>query len=78
MDASVSGIAGDPEKAIRDFERAFITTPEKAAQQILTAVRHDRRRALIGPDAKVIDLVSRMPPCLYQTVLTRGASIIRR
>jgi len=78
MDASVSGIAGDPEKAIRDFERAFITTPEKAAQQILTAVRYDRRRALIGPDAKVIDLVSRMPACLYQTVLTRGASIIRR
>ncbi len=78
MDASVSGIAGDPEKAVRDFERAFITTPEKAAQQILTAVRYDRRRALIGPDAKVIDLVSRMPACLYQTVLTRGASIIRR
>ncbi len=78
MDASVSGIAGDPEKAIRDFERAFITTPEKAAQQILAAVRHDRRRALIGPDAKVIDLVARMPATVYQTVLTRGASIIRR
>jgi len=78
MAPSVTGIAGDPEKAIRDFERAFITTPEKAAQQILTAVRYDRRRALIGPDAKVIDLVSRMPACLYQTVLTRGASIIRR
>lgn len=78
MDASVSAIAGDPERAIRDFERLFITTPVSAAQQILTAVRRDRRRALIGPDAKVIDLISRMPATLYQTILTRGACIIRR
>ena len=61
MDASVRDVAGDPEKAVRDFERAFITSPEKAAEQILTAVRRDRRRALIGPDAKAIDLVSRLP-----------------
>ena len=31
MDASVRDVAGDPEKAVRDFERAFITSPEKAA-----------------------------------------------
>ena len=78
MDASVSDVAGDPEKAIRDFERAFITSPDKAARQILTAVRRDRRRALIGPDAKIIDFISRMPAVLYQTVLTRGASALRR
>jgi NAD(P)-dependent dehydrogenase (short-subunit alcohol dehydrogenase family) len=78
MDASVSDVAGDPEKAVRDFERAFITSPEKAAQQILTAIRRDRRRALIGPDAKAIDLVSRLPATLYQNVLTRGASALRR
>jgi NAD(P)-dependent dehydrogenase (short-subunit alcohol dehydrogenase family) len=78
MDASVRDVAGDPEKAVRDFERAFITSPEKAAQQILTAIRRDRRRALIGPDAKAIDLVSRLPATLYQTVLTRGASSLRR
>ena len=52
------GFAGDPEKAREDFERLFITSPEKAAQQILTAVQRDRRRALIGPDAKVIDFVT--------------------
>ena len=33
----------------------------------------DRRRALIGPDAKVIDLVSRLPAGLYQRVLVRGS-----
>jgi NAD(P)-dependent dehydrogenase (short-subunit alcohol dehydrogenase family) len=78
MDASVRDLAGDPEQAVRDFERAFITSPEKAAEQILTAVRRDRRRALIGPDAKAIDLVSRLPATLYQSVLTRGAASLRR
>jgi butyryl-CoA dehydrogenase len=78
MDASVRDLAGDPDKAVRDFERAFITSPEKAAAQILTAIRRDRRRALIGPDAKAIDLVSRLPAVLYQSVLTRGAASLRR
>jgi butyryl-CoA dehydrogenase len=78
LDASVSDVAGDPEKAIRDFERAFITSPDKAARQILRAVQRDRRRALIGPDAKVIDFISRMPAALYQSFLTRGASALRR
>ena len=61
MDPSIRDLAGDPEKAAAEFERAFITSPEKAAEQILAAVRRDRRRALIGPDAKAIDLVSRLP-----------------
>ena len=78
MDASVRDVAGDPEKAVRDFERAFITSPEKAADQILTAVRRDRRRALIGPDAKAIDLVSRLPAAVYQSVLAKGARSMQR
>jgi butyryl-CoA dehydrogenase len=77
MDASVRDLIGDPDAA-RDFERAFITSPEKAAEQILTAVRRDRRRALIGLDAKAIDLVSRLPATIYQSVLTRGAASLRR
>jgi NAD(P)-dependent dehydrogenase (short-subunit alcohol dehydrogenase family) len=74
MHESVRDITGDPEKAAKDFERAFITSPEKAAAQILTAVRRDRRRALIGPDAKVIDVVSRLPAAIYQSILTKGAA----
>jgi len=57
----------------RDFDRAALTTPRRAASQILTAVERNRRRALIGPDAKVFDLVSRLPAGLYQNVLVRGA-----
>ena len=50
-----------------------ITTPEKAAREILAAVEHDRRRVLVGPDAKVIDLISRLPAGLYQWLLVKGA-----
>jgi butyryl-CoA dehydrogenase len=74
MDPSLVDVAGDPEKARKDFERMFLTSPEKAARQILTAVQGNHRRALIGPDAKVIDLISRMPGTIYQNVMARGAS----
>jgi NAD(P)-dependent dehydrogenase (short-subunit alcohol dehydrogenase family) len=78
MDASVTEMAGDPEKARLDMERVFITSPQKAARQILAAVQRDRRRALIGPDAKVIDFISRLPATLYQSALAKGARLARR
>jgi NAD(P)-dependent dehydrogenase (short-subunit alcohol dehydrogenase family) len=77
LEAGVRDVAGDSETAMRDIERAFITSPHKAAAQILTAVQRNRRRVLVGPDAKVIDLVSRLPAALYQNVLARGATALR-
>ena len=56
-----------------EFDRIARSTPEKAARQILTAVQRNRRRALIGPDAKAIDLLSRLPAGVYQRVLVAGA-----
>ena len=73
MDESVTEFAGGPERARKNFDRVAMTSPEKAARQILAAVEDDRRRALIGPDAKAIDLVSRLPGGLYQRVLVKGA-----
>jgi NADP-dependent 3-hydroxy acid dehydrogenase YdfG len=67
------GGADAADEARREAERVFITSPQKAAHQILTAVQRDRRRALIGPDAKVIDLLARLPAGLYQSALTYGA-----
>lgn len=69
MDESVAGFSGDHAS---EFEKLARTTPEKAARQILTAVERNRRRALIGPDAKVFDLVSRLPAGLYQRALVQG------
>ncbi len=77
MDESVTALADDPEQARVDFEKMFVTTPDKAARQIIKAVQRNRRRALIGPDAKAIDLVSRMPAGLVQRVIIRGAKRVR-
>jgi len=74
MDPSVAAAGTDPETARRDFDKVALTSPKKAARQILAAVERDRRRALIGPDAKVIDLISRLPAGLYQRVLAKGAA----
>jgi NAD(P)-dependent dehydrogenase (short-subunit alcohol dehydrogenase family) len=73
MDPSVAVLTGGAERARRNFDKAAITSPKKAARQILAAVEKDQRRALIGPDAKAIDLISRLPAGLHQRVLVRGA-----
>jgi len=78
MNDSVADFAGSAAEARERFDRVAMTTPDKAARQILTAVERDRRRALIGPDAKAIDLVSRLPAGLYQRVMVAGARRQRR
>ncbi len=77
IDPSTVAIAGDPEQAIAEFDRMLRTSPEDAAAQILTAVRRNRRRALIGPDAVVFDVVSRLPAGVYQRVLVLGSRLRR-
>ncbi|WP_040491178.1 SDR family NAD(P)-dependent oxidoreductase [Ilumatobacter nonamiensis] len=64
----------DPDEFADEFDQKLArTTPDKAALQILRAVERNRRRALIGPDAVMFDLVSRLPAGLYQRVLVAGA-----
>ena len=70
---SMSIGGGDPEEFVADFDRLAMTSPEKAARQILKAVERNRRRALIGPDAKAFDLMSRLPAGLYQRALIAQA-----
>ncbi len=64
---------GNNDDAGDEFDKLARTTPEKAAQVILGAVKEDRRRVLIGADARMFDLVSRLPAALYQRVLVFGA-----
>jgi NADP-dependent 3-hydroxy acid dehydrogenase YdfG/pimeloyl-ACP methyl ester carboxylesterase len=44
------------------------TSPEKAAQIILEAVRKDRARVLVGADAKILDIIVRITGSGYQRV----------
>ena len=74
VDASLAALGGDQGGGRDDFDRHLRTTPEKAARQILDAVlAKDRRRALIGPDAKFLDLLSRMPAGVHQRLVVAGA-----
>lgn len=68
-----AGVGADLETARRDFERLFITSPEKAAQQIIRAVQLDKRRAMVGPDAVAVDLLAKLPPAIYQRLIAGGA-----
>ena len=74
IDPALQESAGTREEQAKRFDRMAMTSPEKAARQILAAVARNRRRVLVGPDAKVIDLVSRLPAGLYQRVLAKGAA----
>ena len=71
LDPSVATATGKPaEVANREFEKSFITTPAKAAEVIVGAVQKNKRRVLIGPDARVFDAMVRVAPTGYQRLIT--------
>jgi len=61
----------DPEQSGKEFKKLARTTPAQAAQQIVDAILHNRRRLLIGADAKLLDIVQRIAPVGYQSLVTR-------
>jgi short-subunit dehydrogenase len=56
--------------ATKDFEMTFLTTAESAANTIFTAVERNKRRVLIGPDARLYDWAARLMPTGYQSIFT--------
>ncbi len=66
IDESTIALGASPDEAADQFDKLARSTPEKAARQILKAVERNRRRALIGPDAVLFDVASRLPAGLYQ------------
>ncbi|MCA6064919.1 SDR family NAD(P)-dependent oxidoreductase [Thalassolituus marinus] len=71
MDTSCKDVTGaSNEEATQEFEKLFITTPDKAAKTILAGVRKNSRRILIGPDARMFDLLVRILPATYQKIFT--------
>ena len=70
MNKSMRDIGLDDAKSNEKFEKLFITTADSAALTILRAVRRNRRRVLVGPDAYVIDWLVRLFPSGYQSLTT--------
>ena len=70
-DASLEDLGLDAKNSREKFDNLFITGPDKAAGVILRAVEKDKRRVLVGPDAYVIDAMSRLMPGAYQHIVKR-------
>jgi NADP-dependent 3-hydroxy acid dehydrogenase YdfG len=57
----------DPEAQYRFFDKRLAsTTPQRAAEVILEAVRKNKARVLVGQDAVVLDLIVRITGSGYQ------------
>ena len=62
---------------IEEFNKMARTTPEKAAQTILNGVRKNKRRILIGQDAKFMDRLQRLFPEKYTDIFSTLLKLAR-
>ena len=75
MNDSLKSLGMNPEKSAKSFNKLLRCPPEKAARQILAAVLKDKRRLLIGNDAKAIDLIQRILPTGYQKMTALASKL---
>ena len=68
MSDSIKSMGMNPEKSAKAFNKLLRMPADEAAQQILDAVLKNKRRLLIGNDAKTLDLVQRILPTGYQRI----------
>lgn len=64
LDGSGTGLM-----AADNFDKAARTTPEQAALTILDGMERGARRVLIGPDARIIDIIVRLFPVRYFRII---------
>ncbi|MCW8690920.1 SDR family oxidoreductase [Acinetobacter baumannii] len=74
MNNSVQSLGMDPLKSQDAFDKLLRTPADDAAQQILEAIRKDRRRLLIGADAKTVDVIQRILPQGYQKIFAAATA----
>ena len=63
------GGEGTPDERDERFRKLAMTSPESAAEQILRAVEKRKSRLLLGLDAKLATLISRLFPVAYPRLL---------
>jgi butyryl-CoA dehydrogenase len=74
-DATIRMLGQDPERLADAADRAFLTTPTKAAKVIVAALEGNKRRAFVGPDAHAFRLLSQLPPGVYQNLIRLGTRL---
>mgnify|MGYP003449833701 CR=1 FL=1 len=78
MNDSLRSLGMNPEKSAKAFNKLLRMPAEEAAQQILDAVLQNKRRLLIGNDAKAIDIMQRILPASYQKVTALATKMSKR
>jgi short-subunit dehydrogenase len=58
-------------EAIERFDRVAKTTPKDAALRIIKGIEKNQPRILIGNDARMMDILQRLRPGTYWTVMAR-------
>ena len=67
----------DTEKLAKMFDKRLArTSPERAARIILEAVRKKHARVLVGPDAKILDIVVRLTGSGYQRLFSNVTRLV--
>lgn len=68
----------DPAKSNQTFDKLLRCPPQQAAAIILEAVQSNKRRVLIGNDAKSLDLMQRFFPTGYQSVTAIATKLSKK
>jgi NAD(P)-dependent dehydrogenase (short-subunit alcohol dehydrogenase family) len=68
----------DKSELERDFANVARTSPERAAAAIVKGIAGGRDRILIGPDARLLALLSRAVPVRYFDLIKRLEPVVRR
>jgi NADP-dependent 3-hydroxy acid dehydrogenase YdfG len=66
------------DQMVQEFAAITMTEPAKAAQVIHRGVEQGKARILIGPDARLFDVLARVTPTHYHDVLSAFESRLRR
>lgn len=66
------------DKLVNNFDRKAITTSEQAAAIIIRGIEKNRRRILVGRDARWLDRIVRWLPARYERLLGLERDIRRR
>jgi NADP-dependent 3-hydroxy acid dehydrogenase YdfG len=65
------------EQMVEEFAALTMTQPDKAAEIIHRGVEQGKARILVGPDAFVLDILTRLAPTHYYDVLSRFEARLR-
>lgn len=80
VDESIPGITGMDVDSFRRHGDRLIhrTMPDAAARKILAGVRRNASRVLVGPDARLMDIMARLLGAGYQRLMIRSVLRLRQ